>query len=370
MDPNEILTRILRRYGTLTDQIRATQIIESKISKKIATYADADQMALRIGQALTKALKENLPDALTDGMLYRAIAEVVLERPLKVAGADVARFAKEIQQGLNDAAGIGIQPIVPEMNQDQIDGIITGICNEESFDAGADTLFSRLENCLEGYVDDFVRENADFQYRAGLSPKIERRAVGKCCAWCSRLAGTYEYSDVSDRGNEVFRRHKNCHCIVNYVPANGAKRRQNVHTKKWTDGNRDDRIAMAEEAAAAQERKTPQQRSLEASIREQAGQDRNTLSDAIRKNSGALKDFTPESMYDLLVQSGMNPQPLSRGGLKGVQFRDGGGYKVNFGGDGELQFHPDKGSHHDGAYWKVSGGKEGITRYDEKGNRK
>lgn len=243
MDPNEILTRILRRYGTLTDQIRATQIIESKISKRIATYADADEMALRIGQALTKALKENLPDALTDGMLFRAVAEVVVERPLKVAGADVSRIAAEIQQELNDAAGIGIRPIVPEMNQDQIDGIITGICNAESFEAGADTMFSRLENCLEGYVDDFVRENADFQYRAGLSPKIERRAMGKCCAWCSRLAGTYEYADVSDRGNDVFRRHKNCHCIVNYVPANGAKRRQNVHTKRWT---KDDETELRE----------------------------------------------------------------------------------------------------------------------------
>lgn len=369
MDPNEILTRILRRYGTLTDQIRATQIIESKISKRIATYADADEMALRIGQALTKALKENLPDALTDGMLFRAVAEVVVERPLKVAGADVSRFAAEIQQQLNDAAGIGIRPIVPEMNQDQIDGIITGICNAESFEAGADTMFSRLENCLEGYVDDFVRENADFQYRAGLSPKIERRAMGKCCAWCSRLAGTYEYADVSDRGNDVFRRHKNCHCIVNYVPANGAKRRQNVHTKRWTDGDRDSRIAMAN-SPDPEAKKTPAQRKMEASIREQAGAKTNSFSEYIRKNHEDLSEFTPEAMYELLERNGMKPQPLSRGSLKGVQFRDGGGYKINFGGDGEFQYHPDTGSHHDGEYWKVSGGKEGITRYDRSGAEK
>ena len=83
-------------------------------------------------------------------------------------------------------------------------------------------------------MDDCVRENADFQYKAGLSPKIERRTVGKCCEWCSKLAGTYEYDDVKDRGNDVFRRHKNCHCIVSYNPGDGSKRRQNVHTGRWT----------------------------------------------------------------------------------------------------------------------------------------
>ena len=246
MDPNEILKKILRRYGTLTDNIRATQIVESKIRKGIATYADAEDMSIRIGKALTTALKENLPDALTDGRLYRAIAEVVVEQPMKAAGKDVAKIAADIQRELNEEAGIGMNAIVPEMNQDQIDGIITGICNADSYETGAGEFFSQVENCLEGYVDDFVRENADFQYKAGLSPTIERKTNGKCCSWCSQLAGTYPYEDVSDRGNDVFRRHKNCHCLILYNPGDGSKRRQNAHTKRWTEEDKADRIALAE----------------------------------------------------------------------------------------------------------------------------
>ena len=49
-------------------------------------------------------------------------------------------------------------------------------------------------------------------------------------------------------------------------------------------------------------------------------------------------------------------------------FEDGGGYKVNFGGDGEFQYHPTIGSHHGVEYWKVTNGKRGKNRYDRDGN--
>lgn len=233
MDPNVVLKKILRRYGILTENIRGAQIVEARLKKGIATYADAEDMSRQIGKALTTALKENLPDALTDGWLYRAVAEVVLEQPMKAAGTDVAKIAAVIQREMNEEAGLGMNPIVPEMNQDQIDGIITGICNADSYEAGKNVMFNQVENCLEGYVDDFVRENADFQYKAGLSPTIERKVSGKCCDWCERLAGSYPYGEVSDRGNDVFRRHRNCHCLILYNPGDGSRRRQNVHTREF-----------------------------------------------------------------------------------------------------------------------------------------
>lgn len=371
MDRNaEVLARIIEEMSQGMDSSQKARQIAEKISRGKATYADALDYARESSRIMTASMKKNLPDVLTDGKLFRAEADQVIRKPMKRSGKNVAETAAEIQQRLNEEAGIGINAIVPDLNEDQITGIITDICNAESYQAGSDRLFTQMENFLEGTVDDCVRENADFQYQAGLDPTIERRTTGKCCSWCSNLAGTYRYADVSDRGNDVFRRHRNCHCIVSYNPGNGAKKRQNVHTKRWTDADRNDRIEMAEAITAEAEHKTPQRRSMEASIREQAGHARNTLSDAIRENARALKEFTPESMYSLLEQSGMKPQPLSKGRLKGIRFQDGGGYKVNFGGDGELQYHPETGSHHDGAYWKISGGKEGITRYDENGNRK
>ena len=51
----------------------------------------------------------------------------------------------------------------------------------------------------------------------------------KYCKRCSSLAGVYEYPDVPE---DVYRRHENCRCTVEYDPGDG-KKLQNVHTKKW-----------------------------------------------------------------------------------------------------------------------------------------
>ena len=245
MDYEEILTKIIRRYGAKTENIRAAQVIESKLKRHAATYADAENYAQQIGRVLTDAFREYLPEALTDGMLYRAAAEVLVGQPMKAAGKDIDKVAAEIQESMNEAAGIGMKAVIPKMNQDQIDGIITGICNAESYAAGEALLMDRVENCLEGHVDDFVRENADFQYKAGLSPTIERRTVGKCCEWCDRLAGSHPYEEVRDKGNDVYKRHRNCHCLILFNPGDGSKRRQDVRSRLWTDEEKVDRIAKS-----------------------------------------------------------------------------------------------------------------------------
>lgn len=233
MDVEAILEAILKEYGDAKADSRTLAALRKKLEQRIATYADAQGGAIEVGKLLTEALRGHLPEALTNGMLYRDTAEVVLKRPMLMAGADVADFTAEIQQALNENAGIGIRAIVPEMNQDQLDGIITGICNAESYESRTASLMDQIANLMEGYVDDFVHENAEFQYQAGLSPRIERFSTGKCCEWCDALAGTYEYERVRNQGNDVFRRHRNCHCQVLFNPGDGSKRRQNVHTRAW-----------------------------------------------------------------------------------------------------------------------------------------
>lgn len=244
-DHAEVLDRILDDMGRGMEKSARAKAIRKKIGAGKATYADAEAYARETSRIMTGSMQKNVPEALTDGRLYREAADIVIRQPMQESGRKVIEIAAEIQELLNDGAGIGIGAIRPKLNEDQITGIITGICNADSYEAGEDTLYSRIENYLEGTVDDCVRENADFQYRAGLSPKIERRADGKCCKWCSVLAGTYDYEDVRGSGNDVFRRHKNCHCQVLFNPGDGSKKRQNVHSRKWTEEGQDDRIGFA-----------------------------------------------------------------------------------------------------------------------------
>ena len=227
MNYDEILRKIIRKYGVMTDNIRTARVIESKLARHTATYTDAENYAQEIGRILTDIFREYLPEALTDGKLYRAAAEVLVQQPMTRAGKDVGAVAARIQEDMNREAGIGMNAITPELNQDQIDGIITGICNAETFAGNEEQFLDQVGNFLEGYVDDFVRENAGFQSDAGLTVFVQRIADAKCCRWCSGLAGTYPYEDVQDNGNDVWRRHNNCHCQVIYDPR-GSKRRR-VH---------------------------------------------------------------------------------------------------------------------------------------------
>lgn len=245
MDTNSILENILEQYSAGMAGSRRAEAISKRIEQGTATYAQAEEMARECSRQLNSAFRKNLPDALNNNFLYREIADVVVRKPIKQSAADVADSASMIQALLNEQAEIGMNPIIPELNEDQVEGIITGICNEP-YSTNQDDFFAQIENLFEGYVDDFVQDNAEFQYDAGLSPTIERIAVGKCCKWCDNLTGVYPYERVRNAGNDVFRRHKNCHCQVIYNPGDGSKRRQNVHNRRWTDGNREERIANAE----------------------------------------------------------------------------------------------------------------------------
>lgn len=242
MENEQILQKILEAYDQQIAGNRKAEAVIRKIGKKMATYADAQEMAVVCGQVLEDSLREYLPEALTDGMLYREAAEVVLKEPLLHSGEQVADVARQVQQELNEAAGIGLNAIEPALNMDQVDGIVTGVCNAQSYDSYKETLFDQATNFLQGTVDDTVRENAEFQYKAGLEPTIVRYAVGKCCEWCDGLAGTYPYERIRNKGNDVFRRHKNCRCVVEYNPGNGSKKRQNVHTRQWTEETDSDTI--------------------------------------------------------------------------------------------------------------------------------
>lgn len=108
----------------------------------------------------------------------------------------------------------------------------------------------------------------------------------------------------------------------------------------------------------------------------QSGEKRGTMyvEQIIREynaNPRALGKTTPKQKYDDLIAHGVDVKSLGRGAHKGRSFEDGGGFRASIGKDGmSFQYHPEKGSHHGGAYYKVSFGKNGIRRFDMRGNEK
>ena len=93
----------------------------------------------------------------------------------------------------------------------------------------------------------------------------------------------------------------------------------------------------------------------------------NSLDDLLT-NPNKLSGVSGEELYNYLVKNGYDVKPLNRGSFKGIPFEEGGGFKVNLGGDRILQYHPENLSHHGGAYFKISSGETGTIRIDLDGN--
>lgn len=201
------------------------------LKAKKATYKTANEFAIEIGEILSKALGTSLSaDKLPDGKMYYNIAQRLLTDVLGRNHELVSDYAEQVQKNLNSEAKIGLAAQVPELNQDRIDGLVNRLASEESFDDVKWLLVDPIVIFSQSIVDDSIRKNAEFHHKVGLSPKIVRRVVGHPCKWCKSLEGSYNYPEVP---KDIYRRHGKCRCTVDYHPGNGKK--QNVHTKKWTD---------------------------------------------------------------------------------------------------------------------------------------
>jgi hypothetical protein len=94
-----------------------------------------------------------------------------------------------------------------------------------------ETILRRLsvppETLINSHCDRTMQSNAKVRNEAGFETYINRTDDGKCCPWCAKIAGRYEYPDKTPK--DVFRRHDNCGCLVVYECGN---MRQDVHSKR------------------------------------------------------------------------------------------------------------------------------------------
>lgn len=241
----QILKQLDEDFQKRFKENKKIQSLYRKIKEGKATYREANGFAIETGEILSSVFQENLSSSiLPDGKLYYNIADRTIRPMMQNNYELVAEVSKEVQETLNKLNGIGIKAIKPEMNEDKVDGIIDIVSGKDKYDEIAYMLDEPIVNFTLSVVDAAIKANADFQYKAGLSPKIKRTSTGKCCEWCNKLVGVYDYEKVSDTGNDVFRRHKYCRCLVEYEPGNG--KRQNVHTKQWKKEEKSDKIKLKE----------------------------------------------------------------------------------------------------------------------------
>lgn len=227
----ELLERIEKEFKRTFEADSTIRSLYKKIKDGTATYEDAQSFAVKTGELLADTFKRNLSsEILPDGRFYYNIASRILSSTLGKNHDLISDYSADVQNISNIKAGIRIKAQTADPDQERIDGIVDIVSGKSRFDDIAYMLKEPVINFGQAVVDETLRKNIEFQGKSGKSPKVIRRATGKPCRWCAAIAGTYTYPDVP---KDVFRRHQRCRCIVEYDPGTG--RRQNVHSKEWTD---------------------------------------------------------------------------------------------------------------------------------------
>ena len=254
----DLLEAVERSFRSNLGKNKRIKTLQKALEDGKATYHEADQYAVEVGQELAKAFRKHISsDTLPDGKMYYNIASRVIPPPLRASFEEIADFAETMQRGMNERAKLGIKAVRPKYNAGREEGLIEYAVQADQYDSIRRSFEEDLINFGQAVVTDALRENAEFQYGAGLSPVIRRTTNGGCCDWCSKLAGTYPYEDVRDTGNDVYRRHRSCRCRIVFDPGEGKV--QNVHTKRWEE-KRDDRIDRANKESSVYREKSEKEK--------------------------------------------------------------------------------------------------------------
>jgi hypothetical protein len=234
----ELLELIEKEFDEKTYNSEVLKKAIQALQDKKATYKDAHEFAIEVGEILSEVLNKNITaEILPDGRMYFNIADRILNPTMSKDYELISGYVADVQTELNRVAGLRLKGQKPELNQSRIDGIIERLSNEEDFEKIKWVLDEPIINFSQAIVDDTVKANIDFQAKAGLKPKIKRVVVGNCCDWCRQIEGIYDYGDEP---SDIYKRHRYCRCRVEYNPGDG--RIQDTHTKVWIDPEREAKI--------------------------------------------------------------------------------------------------------------------------------
>ncbi len=216
---------IKQEFINTVNNDKKVQELYAKIRSGDASYKTGSQIAARIGEDLGKVLKKYAPQT----SVYEWDLDDLLPKSLGLDHSMVTEACLQIQEKMNKDAGLGLKPKAPKFDFDRVNGMIKEL--EEHADRFSDiekSFWDQLSNFSQSIVDQSIRDNANLMFQAGIRTLVVRQPEGGACKWCNALAGSYDYNEVKDTGNDVWRRHENCRCTIDYV----TERNSNLYTER------------------------------------------------------------------------------------------------------------------------------------------
>lgn len=205
---------IKQEFQDTVSSDKTCQELYKKIKSGDASYKTGGQLAVRIGENLGKVLKKHAPLTHIDEWDL----DDLLPKSLGLDHSMVATACKQIQESMNKKAGLGVKAKEPKFDWDRVNGMISELKDHpDTFGDIEKSFWDQLTNFSQNIVDESIRENAQLMARAGIRTLVIRQPDFRACEWCRDVAGTYDYAEVKDTGNDVWRRHENCRCTISFV---------------------------------------------------------------------------------------------------------------------------------------------------------
>lgn len=226
-----LLEDIQSRFRTNMNKSQPLQRVRQRMEAGTATLRDVHTYTENVGHALSDAMRGALtPDKLPDGRMWYNIADRTLGPMVRQSYDMSNQVATEILEARDRAEGLGLNAVTADYPENRVSGLVRKAA--DAADAGEDWarwFGEPVVNLVESLADSFMKANADFREKLGMSPRIRRDSYARCCDWCAGLDGVYDYKDAP---REVYARHEFCRCEVTFENGN---MRQNVWTKeRWT----------------------------------------------------------------------------------------------------------------------------------------
>lgn len=215
----EIFEEISAAYERAYKSNQEIQRLVEKLAKGSAKYTDAWRYAEIDGMLSSQAALRSAEALLSAADAYPDIMEFLN----RCCHTPVTEYTQGVQALLNKKNGISLSSLTADFDANRASGIAHNVAHAEGLDEINKMLGPSLRNFTENTVSNTIAKNAEFQSSVGLRPQIRRIADPRCCTWCDEVAGTYDY-DKLVRGDDVWRRHDNCRCIIEFHPGPGYKR--------------------------------------------------------------------------------------------------------------------------------------------------
>ena len=231
------MNEVMQLFTRLIQSDRKLKALVAK-TRKSMSYEDANEVAIRLGELASDSM---IQSSVNVEKFTEDIARELVTDPLTSVHDLMSDVVRTVQQNILDNEGAAnLKVLVPDLDTNRIDGFVSKLASYDNAQDAQWALKEPVINYSQAIVDQGMRKNMDANSKVGYKPTVVRkaeshgtrqriqrvRANGKVytyqrtyevpCQWCRNLAGTYDYNEVKQTGEDVWRRHEGCRCTLTY----------------------------------------------------------------------------------------------------------------------------------------------------------